>query len=207
MTVTPSRYPPKSQPERRHTSDTGPFVVIPVWVLDLPISHLALRLYAIHADYADRSGAHYHGRRALAERLGCSLDAIDDAHKALIAHHALRIERRRDAQGDPASNLYVLRRARQGVAEQERLPLAEQERPGSGAGAATGSGAGAARTRSTALRNLNQNAGADATDVDGAPVEEPTPPPSLTLPPLSEHQRELNLAKVREIRNRNRDAS
>lgn len=203
MTVTPSRYPPKSQPERRHTSDTGPFVVIPVWVLDLPISHLALRLYAAHVDYADRSGAHYHGRKALAERLGCSVQAIDDGHKALVAHRALEIQARRDAAGDPASNLYVIRRTRPGVAKQETLPSQAGAATGSQAGDATGSQAGDARTRSTASRSLNQNAGGRATDVDGAPVEEPTPPPSLTLPPFSERQRELNLARVRQIRDRN----
>lgn len=199
MTVIPSRYPPKSQPERRHTSDTGPFVVVPVWVLDLPISHLALRLYAAHADYADRSGAHYHGRKALAERLGCSVQAIDDGHKALVAHRALEIQARRDAAGDPASNLYVIRRTRPGVAKQETLPSQAGAATGGQARNATGGQAGDARTSSTALKNLNQNAGPCATDVDGAPVEEPTPPPSMTLPPLSERDRETGLAKVRQI--------
>ena len=46
---------------------------------------------------------------------------------------------------------------------------------------------------------MNQSAGACATDVDGAPVDEPTPPPSVTLPPLSERDREIGLAKVRQI--------
>jgi hypothetical protein len=205
VTVTPSRYPPE-KPERRHTSDTGPFVVIPVWVLELPISHLALRLYAIHADHADRSGAHYHGRKALAEQLGCSVDTLDRANEALVHHGALRIERRRDAQGDPTSNRYIIRRGRPGVAAPMRLPVAEQVRPGSQAGAATGGRTDAALS-SKSIRNLNQSAGACATDVDGAPVDEPTPPPSFTLPPLSEQQRALNLAKVREIRSRGRDAS
>lgn len=134
-----------------HTSDTGPFALVPIWVLDLPISHLALRLYAVHADFADRNGAHYHGRKALAERLGCTTQSIDDAHKALVAHGALEVRRRRDAQGDPASNLYIVCRVRPGVAKQETLP--------SQAEAATGSQAGAARTSSTS-RSLNHHAGA-----------------------------------------------
>lgn len=124
-----------------HRSDTGPFALVPVWVLDLPISHLALRVYAVHADWADRHGAHHHGRRTIADRIGCSLDAVDDAHRALVKHKALVVERRRDAAGDPTSNRYVIRRVQPGVAEQERLP--------SGVGAATGSGVGAALTRNS----------------------------------------------------------
>lgn len=145
-----------------HKSDTGPFALIPVWVLDLPISHLALRAYAIHADWADRaSGAHQHGRRVLADRLGCSVQALDDAHKALVVHKALRIERRRDPAGDPTSNLYVVCRLSPGVAKQETLP--------SQAGDATGSQAGDALTRSKAFNSLNQS------KASPEPVENPLP--------------------------------
>jgi hypothetical protein len=144
-----------------HRSDTGPFALVPVWVLDLPISHLAVRVYAVHADWADRAGAHHHGRKAIAERLGCSLDAVDVAHKALVAHRALRIEGRRDAAGDPTSNLYWVCRMPPGVAVQERLP--------SRTGAATGSQAGAALTRSKASNYLNQS------DAPPEPVEKPLP--------------------------------
>lgn len=122
-------------------SDTGPFALVPVWVLDLPISHLALRVYAIHADWADRAGAHHHGRRAIAERLGCSLDAVDQAHKSLVAHRALRIERRRDAAGDPTSNRYVVCRVAPGVADPQRLPSRSES--------ATGSRSTAALTRNS----------------------------------------------------------
>lgn len=122
-------------------SDTGPFALVPIWVLDLPISHLALRVYAIHADWADRFGAHHHGRKTIAERLGCSVQAVDDAHKALVTHKALRIERRRDPAGDPTSNRYVVCRTMPGVAKQETLP--------SQAGDATGGVAGDALTRNS----------------------------------------------------------
>lgn len=121
-------------------SDTGPFALVPVWVLDLPISHLAIRVYAVHADWADRHGAHFHGRKQIAERLGCSLDAVDAAHKSLVQQKALKIERRKDAAGDPTSNRYIVCRAFPEVAVQERLP--------SRAETATGSRPGAALTRS-----------------------------------------------------------
>lgn len=128
-----------------HRSDTGPFALVPVWVLDLPISHLALRVYAVHADWADRFGAHHHGRKTIAERLGCSVQAVDDAHKALVAARALRIERRRDPAGDPTSNRYVVCRMPPGVAKQETLP--------SQAGDATGGVVGDALTRSKDLNH------------------------------------------------------
>lgn len=156
-----------------HRSDTGPFALVPVWVLDLPISHLAVRVYAVHADWADRSGSHHHGRKAIAERLGCSLDAVDTAHKALVAHRALRIERRKDAAGDPTSSRYWVCRVPPGVAVQERLP--------SQVGAATGSRAGAALTRSEAFTNLNQR-------------EAPQEPPEKLLP------RPELVARVRALR-------
>jgi hypothetical protein len=145
-----------------HRSDTGPFALIPVWVLDLPISHLALRTYAVHADWADRGGSHHHGRRMIAERLGCSVQAVDDAHKALVGHKALRIERRRDAVGDPTSNRYVVYRAAPGVAKQETLP--------SQAGDATGSQAGDALTR---ISYVNHQ------EASPAPPEKPLPKAEL----------------------------
>lgn len=160
-----------------HRSDTGPFALVPVWVLDLPISHLAVRIYAVHSDWADRSGAHYHGRKTIAERVGCSLDAVDDAHRALVKHQALTIERRRDGAGDPTSNRYIIRRAMPGVAEQERLP--------SRAAAATGSGAGAALTRSKDLNHTH--------------VSLPSP--------ISNEAKAFGLAQIRKLRHRDDEAA
>lgn len=153
---------PRGSPRMPHKSDTGPFALIPVWVLDLPISHLALRVYAVHADWADRAGAHHHGRKTIANRLGCSLQAVDDAHKALVAHKALKIERRKDEAGDPTSNRYWVCRVSPGVAKQERLP--------SQAGDATGSQAGDALTRPSYVSN--QEAAPE-------PVENPLPKTEL----------------------------
>lgn len=121
-------------------SDTGPFALIPVWVLDLPITHLALRIYACHADWADRNGAHTHGRVAIAKRVGCSVQTVDACHKALVAHGALRVEHRTADVGDPTSNRYSVVRVIPRVAKQGRLP--------SQADQATGSQAGLSLTRS-----------------------------------------------------------
>lgn len=103
-------------------SDTGPFALVPVWVLDSEISALAIRVYAIHADYADRGGSHYHSRKSIAARAACSLDALDRAHGELVKLKALTIERRRhDGRGDMTSNRYHVVRVIPNVAAQMRL--------------------------------------------------------------------------------------
>lgn len=104
-------------------SDTGPFALVPIWVLDSDVSALAIRVYAIHSDYADRQGSHYHSRKAIAARASCSLDALDRAHGELVKVGALKIERRRhDGRGDMTSNRYWLQRVIPNVAAQQRLP-------------------------------------------------------------------------------------
>lgn len=160
-----------------HRSETGPFALVPVWVLDLPISHLALRVYAVHADWADRAGSHHHGRRTIAERLGCSLDAVDQAHKSLVTHKALRIEHRRDDAGDPTSNRYVVCRIAPGVADQERLP--------SRATAARGSRSGAALTRPSVVSNQEV----------------------VLPPPISDAEKAHGLSEIRRLRNREEESA
>jgi hypothetical protein len=95
-------------------SDTGPFAIIPVWILDLPVSDLAIRIYAIHADWTDRKGAHFHTRAQLAERARCTTKSIDRAHRELVGHGALRVEKRFGPSGDHTSNVYWLIRSRSG---------------------------------------------------------------------------------------------
>lgn len=127
-------------------SDTGPFALVPVWVLDSDISALAIRVYAIHADFADRHGAHHHSRKTIAARALCSVDAVDRAHGELVKLKALTIERRRhDGRGDPTSNRYHVVRVIPNVAAQLRL--------GSRGGAATGSREITARTRPSVVSN------------------------------------------------------
>lgn len=172
----------------RHSSDTGPFTLVPIWVLDLPISHLALRLYAVHADYADRTGAHYRGRKALADRLGVSLDGIDRAHRELVHQKALTVEHRRDAKGDPAPSLYIVRRTDPGVAAPQRLPSRTDAATGSRTTAATGSRTDAALTSSKDFRNLNNH----------ARVREAAPVPSGQ--PLSDAERQSGSRRLRALK-------
>lgn len=127
-------------------SDTGPFALVPVWVLDSEISALAIRVYAIHADFADRQGSHYHSRKTIAGRACCSVDAVDRAHGELVKLGALKIERRRhDGRGDPTSNRYHVVRVIPNLAAQLRLGGRED--------AATGSREITARTRPSVVSN------------------------------------------------------
>lgn len=103
-------------------SDTGPFALVPIWVLDLDVSALAIRVYAIHSDYADRHGSHYHSRKAIAARANCSVDALDRAHGELAKAGALKIERRRDESSPrQTSNRYTVIRVIHTPAAQMRL--------------------------------------------------------------------------------------
>lgn len=104
--------PDPGQPDRRIDTDTGPFAIIPEWVLDLPVSDRAIRLYGILGRYADGNGRSWPSRRTLAERLNRSVDALDRAVKELVEHGALEVQARYDEAGDRTSNGYLLRRAR-----------------------------------------------------------------------------------------------
>lgn len=103
-------------------SDTGPFALVPTWVLDADISPLAVRVYAIHADCADRQGSHYHGRKSLAARARCSLLTLDRAHAELVTVGALRIEHRRhEGRRDSTSSRYHVVRVIPNVASNLKL--------------------------------------------------------------------------------------
>jgi hypothetical protein len=65
-----------------HTGDTlvvepQRFAVVPEWVLDLPVSDAALRLYALLLRYGGTSGTRMPSRRLLAERMRRSVDSVD----------------------------------------------------------------------------------------------------------------------------------
>jgi len=92
-------------------TDTGPFVIIPEWVLDSGISDRAIRLYCTLGRYADDvTGEAYPSRRTLGKRLGCSTDSIDRAKNELVEVGALSVVHRKDEAGDPTSNLYTVHR-------------------------------------------------------------------------------------------------
>lgn len=73
---------------------------VPTWLLDAAVSDRAIRLFALLTRYADREGRGFPGRRALAERLRCSVDSVDRALRELVGAGAVRIEERWDVDGD-----------------------------------------------------------------------------------------------------------
>lgn len=102
------------------TTDTGPFAIIPEWVIDSEISHGALRLYAVLARYADTEGQAWPSRKTLANRLGVSRDTIDRYLKELQKIEAVHIYRRMLSRRDPdkgtvttlnQTNVYTVKRA------------------------------------------------------------------------------------------------
>ncbi len=66
------------------------FAIIDEWLLDLPVSDRAIRLYAILARYADNeTHKAYPSRATLADRLNCSLASVDRASTELVRHGAM----------------------------------------------------------------------------------------------------------------------
>jgi len=99
-------------------SDTGPFAIIPEWVLEADVSDGAIRQYAILARHADNgTGDCWPSRAELAERQHCSVDTVDRRNKELTGLGALTITHRRDEAGDRTSNLYTVHRVRLGGRE------------------------------------------------------------------------------------------
>lgn len=99
-------------------SDTGPFSIVPEWVIDAKlkngksISDRACRLYTTLGRYADdRTGTCTPARSTLAARMGCSVDSIDRAARQLQEIRALEVQHRVDESGDLTSNLWMLKRA------------------------------------------------------------------------------------------------
>lgn len=95
-------------------TDTGPFALIPEWVLDAEISDRAVRLYAVLGRYADNAGESHPSRTTLAKRVQCSRDSIDRAIRELEGVGALSAEPRYedDEEGGrrQTSNLYTILR-------------------------------------------------------------------------------------------------
>jgi hypothetical protein len=76
------------------TSDRR-FAIVDEWVLDLPVSDRAIRLYAVLVRYADhQTHKAFPSRRTLAERLRCSMKSVDRAVQELIDAGALSKEQR-----------------------------------------------------------------------------------------------------------------
>lgn len=66
------------------------FAIIDEWLLDLPVSDRAIRLYAILARYADNATHKaFPSRATLAGRLQCSKASVDRAAAELVAYGAM----------------------------------------------------------------------------------------------------------------------
>jgi hypothetical protein len=93
------------------------FAVIPEWVLDLPITASAVRVYCCLRRYADnRTGECWPSRRTLAMRSRVSVATLDRSLRELVEQGAIRQTRRKNNAGDWTSNLYTVLALPYGVA-------------------------------------------------------------------------------------------
>lgn len=106
-------------------SDTGPFVIIPEWVIVSNISHGAVRLYALLGKYADyETGEAFPSRKLLATRLDVSVATVDRFVKELVDIGALEVFKRCD-NGIWLSNLYRVRRVKGSPTGEGSSPTSE----------------------------------------------------------------------------------
>jgi len=96
-------------------SDTGPFTIIPEWLLDAEVSDGAVRLYGILGRYADEEGRSFPSRGLLAQRMRTTTKSVDRRVQELVQVGALVVEHR--LADSPSgnqfhrSNIYWLKRA------------------------------------------------------------------------------------------------
>lgn len=108
------------------------FAVVPEWVLDLPISAQAVRVYCCLRRYADnKTGECFPSRKTLAMRSRMSVATLDRCVHELVDNKALLVERRIGANGDYTSNLYTVLSIPRGVASDLIPPRPRIEATGS----------------------------------------------------------------------------
>jgi hypothetical protein len=91
-------------------SDTGPFTIIPEWIIDAQISHGAVRLYALLGRYADyNTGRAFPSRKLLASRLRVSTHTVDRMIVELVNVSAVEVLKRYES-GRWLSNVYIVKR-------------------------------------------------------------------------------------------------
>lgn len=105
------------------------FAIIPEWVLDSDISANSVRLYGVLRRYADQNGQCFPSRRTLAQRCKVSESTLDRCIKELINIRAISVQHRESADGDFASNMYMIHTLR-GVASPVTPPLVTSEARG-----------------------------------------------------------------------------
>lgn len=97
----------KNDIRRGSTGDA--FVIVPDWVLMLPISATSLRVYCVLRRHADaRTGECFPTRRTVATKARCSVTSVDRSIKQLVANGAITSVQRKNKAGDPTSNLYTI---------------------------------------------------------------------------------------------------
>jgi hypothetical protein len=93
------------------------FAIVPEWVLALPVSANAIRVYCCLRRFADNTtGECFPSRRLLAMRARISVSTLDRAIKELSDGGAIEITHRKSESGDYTSNLYIVRSFPKGVA-------------------------------------------------------------------------------------------
>lgn len=111
------------------------FAVLPEWVLYLPISAVAVRVYCVLRRHADNmTGECFPSRRTIAMKARCSVATLDRAIKELVEHRAVAYTKRKNAAGDWTSNLYTVYSTPQGntqVASKTVLPTPKNKGTGS----------------------------------------------------------------------------
>jgi predicted transcriptional regulator len=86
------------------------FAQIPHWVLELPLTDKAVRLYAILSKYADNEDrTSYPGRGTLAKLMRCHRTSVDRAVEELMAAGCIS-KQRRVVDGRYTSSLYTVHR-------------------------------------------------------------------------------------------------
>jgi hypothetical protein len=115
------------------------FVIVPEWVLMLPITATALRVYCVIRKHADaKTGECFPSRKTIAAKARCSVASVDRCVKELVENGALKVRRRKNKAGDWTSNLYTITANHTGspqgspqVATKGELPSASNEGRGS----------------------------------------------------------------------------
>jgi hypothetical protein len=139
------------------------FAIVPEWVLDLPVSDRAIRLYCTLGLYADYNSGHCNpGRKRLAARLGnCSVDSVDRAKKELVQHDAITVLPNTAPAGDPTTNVYIV----------HRLPPGSRRTATTSQACNDGGRTSAAQTRtSTNDRSSSSRKSWPPKSIDGVPV-------------------------------------
>ena len=93
------------------------FSIIPEWIVVSPLSHKAVRVYAVLARYADSKTLQaWPSRATIANQSGCSIRTVDAAIDELVSYGAVEKERRVE-NNQYTSSMYVIRRAPRGGAK------------------------------------------------------------------------------------------